>query len=151
MNRLKLLKISVVVLVLINLILVAIVFIGGKHHPPRHHNEKQIIIERLDLNNDQVDIFEYSIEQHIHAIRAQEKELKRLKKELYLTLKSDDVEREKELLEELMKVKKKIEKIHLKHFKEIKGLCTEEQLPKFDALTEDLARIFAPHPPRPKR
>ncbi|MCT4580870.1 MAG: hypothetical protein N4A35_05575 [Flavobacteriales bacterium] len=151
MNRLKLLKISVVVLVLINLILVVIVFIGGKHHPPRHHQEKQIIIERLGFNNDQVDLFEYSIEQHIQAIRAQEKELKRLKKELYLTLKSDDTAREKELLEELMLVKKEIEGLHLKHFKEIKNLCTAEQLPKFDELAEDLAHIFAPHPPRPKR
>lgn len=151
MNRLKLLKISVVVLVIINLILVTVVFIGGKHHPPRHHNEKQIIIERLGLNNDQIDIFEYSIEQHIHAIQKQEKELKRLKKELYLTLKTDDVGREKELLKELMVVKKEIESIHLNHFKEIKSLCTDEQLPKFDVLTEDLAKIFAPHPPRPKR
>lgn len=150
MNKLKLLKISVVILIIINVILISVVYIGSSRHPKRH-NEKQIIIDRLELKNDQIDLFEHSIEEHIKTIRIQEERLNELKKELYLTLKSDESIKEEELLKELRLVKNEIELIHLKHFKDIKNLCTEEQLPKYNKLTEELARIFAPHPSRPKR
>ncbi|MDN3675870.1 hypothetical protein QWY90_00745 [Flavobacterium paronense] len=43
-----------------------------------------------------------------------------------------------------------MKKTHFKHFVDIKKLCHKDQMEDFNELTEDLGRIFAPKPRRPR-
>lgn len=38
--------------------------------------------------------------------------------------------------------------MHFKHFEDIKALCMKDQLDDYNSLTKQLARLFAPPPPK---
>ena len=49
----------------------------------------------------------------------------------------------------IAEVQRNIEKIHFDHFKDIKKLCTKDQMQAFDSLSKELAEIFSL--PRPHK
>lgn len=56
------------------------------------------------------------------------------------------------LIQNINACQAKIERIHYEHFIAIKNICRDDQLPAFEELTIDLAKLFSPpHPPRHKR
>ena len=156
MNKTKLLSVLVAVLLALNLLLVGFMFfrtdkgvITEQHSD--HVQPKVVIIKKLHFNNDQIDKYQLLINAHRAQIRATEDKIKNLKNKLYALLKSDAINEnvKNELIDSLIVCQKHIELTHFNHFQDIKALCNKAQLSQFNALTEELSKLF-PRRQKPK-
>lgn len=139
MTKIKILTISVICLAILNIVLVTSVLIG---RPPRHKEPRYLIINMLDFDANQILKYESLIKKHSDLIAKEEVELKKSKQELYLTIKSNDTEKEAELLKEILDIQTNIELINLNHFKDIKSVCKPEQIVYYNSLIEELPHLF---------
>lgn len=148
MEKSKLLALCVIALILLNLGLLAFMF----NRPGRHHQRnREIIIERLHLDQNQIQQYDELIVWHQREIRKIEDNMRQTKNKLYLQLPDTPNENTKDsLINAIADDQKKIERTHFKHFADIRKLCRKEQLPAFDALTQELAQLFSrPQGPPP--
>ena len=159
MSKLKLLSIGVIGLLLVNMGIVVFLFMKKPPHPPggRHpmaqEGPKNIIIERLHFDKEQVEQYEKLIAVHQASIRTTDDSIRMVKNDLYQTLNNESFTGKDSLLARLNILQNQIEGIHYTHFAQLKRLCKPAQLNAFNALTKDLARFFAPGkkgPPPPK-
>jgi len=133
-----------------NLILVAFIFFRPPGHPP-HKEPREVIIEKLNFNETQIAEYDVLIGVHQNDVRENEKEIIRRKNELYGTLASTAKGNYSDsLMNELGKLQSAMEQIHYSHFKDIRDLCTDAQMPAFDELTGELASLFK-FPMKPER
>lgn len=153
MNKTKFLYIVLGLLVISNLILAYFVFEIRSHrnHPVK---PKDIIIERLKFNPSQIEKYDEYILIQRRNVRELKSEIRELKSELYsqLSLNQNDTTINSIMLE-ISERQQELERSHYNHFLEIKSICTKEQLPLFEDLSEDLVEIFQfdrrpPPPPR---
>jgi len=150
MNKLRLLSIIAICLFISNLVLLCFLFLNKPLS--RHQGPRNIIIERLEFNKEQIEKYDLSIKRHRKAIRETEEQIHRLKNELYRTLNSNsDTLQRAVLIAQLGEMQMNIEKTHIHHFKEIKAICNPEQLDNFENLTSEIATLFAKGPKRDKR
>lgn len=159
MSKLKLLSIGVIGLLVINIAVVGLLLMKKPPHPPgerngmRQEGPKNIIIERLHFDKDQIAQYEKLIDEHQSAIRTTDDSIRMTKNDLYQTLNNESFADKDSLLARLSLLKKQIELIHYNHFTQLKKLCKPNQLNAFNDLTKDLARFFAPRkkgPPPPQ-
>ncbi len=151
MNKIKIITVFAVGMLISNLFLVGFIATRRPHPPgPEFENgPKCEIIRRLDFSSAQVQAYEKLIEWHRGEIDKADRNIMRLKNELYQTFNDADAQKKDSLMIEINKQQLAIENIHYKHFTDISKLCTSEQKPKFEALTHDLAEYF--HPGRRQR
>lgn len=150
MNKVKLLSIISIGLLISNLALVGFI-VFGKHRPGPHEGPRNLIIESLHFDAKQVEVYDQLIQEHRQEIRQSDEKLRGLKNELYKGLASNaSAATNDSLINEIGKVQNHIETTHLSHFEAIKKLCKPNQMEDFNALTGELAKLFAPHP-HPKR
>lgn len=157
MSKLKLLTIAVIGLLLINLGIIAWLFL---QKPPAHEGRpsggegpKLIIIERLHFDETQVAAYETLIKAHQSAIHHTEDSIRITKNQLYATLTIEGHAGKDSLITKLSDLQQQIEEIHYNHFTDIRKLCKPDQLGDFNRLTDDLARFFnqgKKRPPPPK-
>ena len=147
MSKIRFLTLAVALLILLNLGTLAFFLMGRKPPHQSHEGPKKIIIERLRFQPDQVAAYEKLIGQHRSAIQEKEQEMAAAKKQLYALLKQDSFPQKEAFVAQINQAQQAIEQIHFNHFFELKALCTPEQQPLFDALTEDLAAYFGPQRP----
>jgi len=157
MTKIKLLTIAVIGLLFINIGILAFLFLHKPVPPPdrpmRGEGPKNIIIERLHFDKEQVAQYEKLIEQHQQSLRELDGQIRMIKNQLYSTLANNSNTGKDSLQAKLGEIQKQIEAAHYNHFNEIKKLCKPEQLENFNALTQDLAKFFAPGknlPPPPR-
>lgn len=150
MNKNRLFIALIVLLLTANVVLLIFAF-GDRHrHPPRHNGPKEKIVRRLKFDEKQSAQFEALVQEHRHALHAQDDSIMHLRRELYLALKTSDAALNDSLLNELAKQQIRIEKIHFMHFKSLRALCRPDQLPAFDSFVPELSSIFnRPGPPPP--
>jgi hypothetical protein len=149
MSKVRILTITTIGLLLLNIAMVVFFFLG---RPPRPDFEgpKTEIIEKLAFDNTQIEAYEKLINSHKSNIVELDEKMKVLKQELYLLLGTDasDLERN-EGIQKIIELQKEVELIHYNHFSDIKKLCKGEQIEKFNELSKELAQLFAPKgPPR---
>jgi len=153
MDKIKLLTISVIVLLVLNVgTLGSLLFSGPKHRPDFDHKRPQeIIIERLHLNQKQQKEYQKLIRWHRGTIDSLDDQIRNTKNRLYLQLLKTnvDVVAKDSLIAVLAASQRQIEETHFKHFEDIKKLCKPEQLEDYYDLTQELSRIFS-KPPRPR-
>ena len=108
---------------------------------------REIVIERLHFDKNQIVAYEEIIEIHKKTIRDLDKSIRATKNELYQLLNSDKIDstQKDRLLLELASYQKQIETTHFNHFLDIKKICKKEQLVDYKTLTEELGSIFAPN------
>jgi protein CpxP len=145
MSKVKILTIASVCLLLINFVLIGFILLA-----PHHYNErigpKNLIINKLELDDRQIQQYEKIIMDHRNDVNATHQTISLLKKELYQTLKQDGDSSKKELLfQNISATQKKMEKVHWNHFIELKALCKDNQLKDFDELANELAVLFTPY------
>ncbi|MBE7171967.1 MAG: periplasmic heavy metal sensor [Williamsia sp.] len=158
MNKTNLLSVAVIGLLIINLGLLGFFFFHKPLPPPgmlpeRGDGPKNIIIEKLHFDKEQVQQYEVLIDQHFTTIAGLEQEIRHTKNKLYATLQTAAPPDKDSLLNRLEALQKQIELVHYNHFTQIRQLCREDQLVYFNALTKDLAAFFTPQknlPPPPK-
>ena len=105
---------------------------------------KNMIIEKLDFAPDQIIVYDKMIAKHQTEIRSVNDQINQVKNKLYGSLKGDDQTEKDSLINELGSLQRRIETIHYNHFLALKKLCTGPQRQKFNELTSELARHFAP-------
>lgn len=155
MSKTKILTIFSISMLIINGALLTFMMMKPHHghHPGPHHNgPRDIIIHKLDLNEEQVVLYDNMIKLHQEAIKKEDQRIRELKRALYQSLGKDNEQSNEEgLLTQLSRTQQEIERLHLEHFKQLKALCKGDQIQKFNELSGELAKLFAPHPPKPKQ
>ncbi|MBP9211379.1 MAG: periplasmic heavy metal sensor [Bacteroidetes bacterium] len=147
MNRSSLLTTAVVVLMVMNIALIIFMFVTKPPHPEGPGGPgrpKQIIIERLRLDREQVERYEALIEQHRNTIRETSERVEGVRRELYATLSSPDAAKEDSLTAVLGTLLQSIERAHFDHVLAVKGLCRPDQMKEFDAFSRELVELFSP-------
>lgn len=156
MEKTKLLTIAVIGLLLINIGTLGFLLLNGKEHRPPHEDgrpePKEIIIEKLHFDAAQQKEYDNLIRWHRGEITRLDGNIRQAKNELYAQLSQADVQAKVKdsLIAVINSNQKQIEATHFKHFEDIKKLCHKDQMDDFDALTEELSRIFAPKPHGPR-
>lgn len=156
MEKTKLLTVAVIGLLIINFgTLGFLILAGPKGHRPPHDGPgepKEVIIDKLHFDAAQQKEYAKLIEWHHGEIERLDGNIRKAKNELYsqLSQAQTDIKTKDSLITVINATQKQIEETHFKHFEDIKKLCHKEQLEDFNALTEELSRIFAPKPHGPR-
>ncbi len=150
MTKSKLLTIAVVLLLAVNLLQLWIVATphGGRRMP---EGPKDIIIEKLGFDKEQQQRYLEMIRWHRTQIREREEQILSVKKALYATLNDSTAAGSKDsLLHELGQLQTQIERVHYRHFEDIKSICRPEQMERYEAFTREIDQLFGP-PERQRR
>lgn len=148
MSKSKLLTFAVIVLFLINIITLSFFIfkkeksdnMRGKRPMPR-----EIIIKKLHFDEEQTEQYVALINTHRDSISKIDDQIKMYKNGLYNELsKTDNQNVIDNLFVQIAAAQTSIEKLHYNHFLDIKKLCKPEQLEDYNALTNELAKIFGP-------
>lgn len=160
MEKTKLLTITVIGLLLLNLGTLGFLFLNGtqEQRPPRkgtegRPNPREVIIDRLGFDSHQQKEYDKIIDWHKSEIKRLDSDIREAKNELYALLKQSQVdEKIKNSLITVINVnQKQIEETHFKHFTDIKKICHPDQIDDYNDLTKHLGRIFSTKkPPRPR-
>ena len=151
MNKIKLLTIGVIGLLLLNLVLMGMMYMHrpiGPRPGDRHMKDdgpKQLIIDRLHLSDDQVKQYDILIDQHQASINELDSKIKTAKHDLYATLSDPTYAGADSILQRLNEWHSQIEKLHYDHFKSVREICSEDQMPAYNRLTTELAHLFQPN------
>lgn len=152
MNKTKVLVFAVIVLVALNFGILGFLFLSKNNDGPRGRKmPREIVIEKLHFNENQIEAYDKTIKIHQEDIRNLDDSIRSTKNELYQLLNSDTIDsvQKDSLFLKLANYQKQIENTHFNHFLEIKKLCKKVQLSDYENLTEELSKLFS-HPRRPK-
>jgi len=150
MSKIKLLTIAVIGLLIMNLATVTFLLFRTPQHradgrlPMEQGGPKNIIINKLKFDKEQVTLYESLIEQHQVAIKMFNDSIKTAKNNLYHLLTEENTASKDSAVAKLGFLQKQIELTHYNHFAAIRAICKPNQLQAFNNLTKELARYFAP-------
>lgn len=158
MNKVKLYGGLVIALLLLNFGLVGFFFYNQKSEP-EFKKPKEHIITKLEFTNEQIVEYESTIEAHKSAVNNKEKEISKLRNDLFHCLKNDEHEKANNIRKKFGRAHEEMEQIHYNHFMKIKSICKEDQLDEFDELLDEISGMFrggkpphhppnGPHPPK---
>ena len=160
MEKTKLLTISVIGLLLLNLGTLGFLFMNGTKEQRLPHNRpggrpspREIIIHKLHFDTNQQKEYDKIIDWHRGEIRQLEKKIHEAKDKLYSELIQPkvNVKTKDSLMTLLASYQKQIEETHFKHFSGIKMICHPNQMVYYNELTEELSRLFSrSKPPIPR-
>jgi len=151
MNKVRLLSIISIGLLVSNILIVMLLFFKNDK-PPMHHGPRNIIIEKLQFDEQQIIAYDQLIQWHRAEINKNEQEMMKIKNQLYALLnENENLEKKDSLIHELSLAQKQIESVHFKHFMDIKQMCKPEQQEAFIELSKEIASLFAPPHPKGKR
>ncbi len=153
MTKQRFLAIAVIVLLLLNSITVALLL--RVHHrpdgPPPEDRPRLMVIERLGLDEGQVERYEALIAQHRAAIEEKDATIRTARTALFMDLREGTNAHRDSLIAVVTQQQASVERIHYDHFADVRALCRPDQQPKFDALIGELASFFGAHRPRGPR
>lgn len=110
----------------------------------RKDGPKDIVIEKLHFDKEQIKSYEVYIQRHRKAIIDNEAVMNKLRSDLFEQLKYQrDVHNVDTLISKIAKQQYVVEKINFNHFLEIKRLCKPSQQKDFDALTNEISNLFS--------
>ena len=136
-------------LLISNILLVGFLINKSYNHPVRKL-PKTLIINRLKLNDHQIELYENLIKNHRNAINPTRNKIQKNKKLLYKGL-NNNVKINDSIFSIIKDLNNKIELINYNHFIDIRNICDDSQLKLFNEVSKDLHRIFSKKPPRPRK
>ena len=145
MNKTKLLSFAVIALLLLNFGILVFLFLSKDKDGPRGRKmPREIVIEKLHFNDNQIIEYDKKIKIHRETITTLDDSIKVVKNELYqlLNFETVDLVKKDSLYSKLANYQKQVETTHFNHFLEIKAICKKEQLADYKTLTEELSKIF---------
>lgn len=146
MKKTKLLEFTVIALFILNFGILGFLFLHKDNDGPRDRKmPREIVIEKLHFNKNQVEKYDNVIRKHRQNIRIIDDSIRKTRNELYqlLNFKTVDTLKRDILYLKFSSFQKQIETTHFNHFIEIKNICKENQLQDFDNLTKELSKIFS--------
>jgi hypothetical protein len=159
MDKIKLLTYSVIGLLLLNVGIIVFLFFSRPNRNPEgnQRRHKEFISEKLHFDANQNEKYESIIPIYKDKIDSLDAINRKLKSGLYSQLKLQVVNSaiKDSIITLFLANQKQIEELHFKHFLDIKNICKASQLQYFNALTQELGKMFSnqnskPHPPREK-
>lgn len=140
MNKMKFLIAVIIALVISNII---ILFLLIKEHS-QEGGPKNIIIDKLHFDKEQVNNYETYIQQHRRSINDNEALMNKLRSDLYKQLKNQqDSTIIDSMIFKIAMQQSVAEHINYNHFLEIKKMCKPNQKKDFDELTNEIAQLFS--------
>lgn len=151
-------KIVISLLLLINIGILAFLWIDRRNERsmsrPPHMGPPpppdRMIIERLDLNDKQVDQFEELKHEHHSQMVTIQQQSAQFHKDLFLLLKTSTVDTayRDSILHQLQILDTRKELATFDHFQKLRGILEPQQQANFDEFVEELSRrLLAPLPP----
>jgi periplasmic protein CpxP/Spy len=148
MNKNRFYQIVIAALLMLNIVLLFLHF----NRPERPVRPRNIIIERLHFDKNQIEKYEALIDKHHELVMTNEVEINKVKDELYQQLiQPYDSLKVDSLSKNMADLQKKAEMMNFRHFQDIKKICKSEQLPYFEKLTNELTRLFSRKKPEPQK
>lgn len=126
-------------LLISNMLLVAFILLKKA---PQHSGPRNLIIERLKFDENQIQQYDELISQHRRQIREKRHEMTDLKTHYYSLLKTNQQKKGDSIINEIGKLSMETEKINYKHFQGIKRICRPDQIKNFDNLIDDFGNLF---------
>lgn len=157
MKTIKVYKIGLAAMVILNIVLVSL-FVQDR--PPRRPNRASSpvmarIIDQLQLDEKQQERFAEMAKTHQETLRRLQRMQKELVREYLAHLKEVEIpeEAENRLLDQIQALEVKKVQLTYNHLNELKGICSPSQSQRFAALVDELSesllsREKAPPPPR---
>ena len=147
MDKIKLLTYSVIGLLLLNVGIICFLLFSRPNRNPEgnHRRPKEIISEKLHFDAKQIEKYETIIPIYKDKIDSLDAKNREIKSELYSQLKLPVVNTivKDSLITLFLANQKQIEQLHFKHFQDIKSICKASQLQDFNALTQELGKMFS--------
>jgi len=143
MNKTKFFGGLAIIMVCLNLVLIFFILKGRPHHFAQLNGPKELIVEKLDFSKSQADEYFALIENHQLKVKTLNQEINERRSALFALLKSDNDSTEvSEIIMDIAALQAEIEKVNYAHFKDVKKICTQEQLANFNKLTDELVHMF---------
>ena len=136
-------KLVILFLVLSNAIALGFLFFNNKTHsqPPK---PMEVIVEKLQFDENQQQEFTKLVRVHRKDVKSKHQSIVRLKNDMYQGLKKEIPVVNDSLLNLVVNSMKELERIHYKHFMDIKNLCDSSQRTNFNELADNLGFLFQP-------
>jgi len=157
MESARFLKITIVVLLLINISTLVFMWYSKQNHP--HHmppppnggpgNTSEFLIRELNLDENQQKQFFEMRDKHreaVHEIQEKSGPMHHRFFELLKKVPADSVAA-LQLADSMSMCQKQIELLTFNHFKKVREICNAQQQTKFDGVIQDALRMMAPKPP----
>lgn len=156
MSKQKILVVSVVLLIIINLATLSFMWFS-KHHRGEHfkrkeaHSGEMILERRLKLNDEQVEAFSKAREEHFEKTDRIIASIHEQRRELNNAISTQQPESEvKEIISAIGKSTVQLEELNFTHMRQLRALCDENQQKKFDVLIRKILEK-GPHFKKRKR
>ena len=150
MKKTNFLKLTLIGLLLLNLSTLSFIFFKyNKSDENRKSNKPdQLIINKLAFNKEQENIYKKLIQNHRQQINIIQETILNYKNNLYTKLKNNSSSKTQidSLITKINKQQKNIELINYNHFLDIKGICSQKQIPAYNELVNELTLIFSNQP-----
>lgn len=147
----KMYKTGFFVLLVINIALV-ILFVSGPKPPPQESGIKDEISRELGFTEEQKVMFDQMAINHREAIRELENKERELVRSLFEELALENTPGDKEeLLHKIVQLERDKIAITYNHFEELKGICNEEQLTKFNRVIEQVVPLLTNSSAKPMK
>ena len=157
-SSVKIWKWLVIVLVIINIALLATIWMkprfGGPHEhtPPLNGGPREMIIHELNFNKQQIKQFDVLVSEHRNSIKELREQGKDLRTNLFDLLKTDVIDsvKVKEATSAIGANQIAIESSTFSHFEKVRKICDEGQKKKFDEIIQTITHMMAgPQGPPP--
>ncbi len=117
--------------------------------PPRPESRNSFLVDELGLTGEQLNRFDTLKKKHHKEVLKITQQTKELKDGLFECIKTGDDAKAKEFAGRLAENNKAMELLTYEHFKEVRGICNEEQKVKFDRILIELVRGLEAQSPPP--
>jgi periplasmic protein CpxP/Spy len=146
------LQITIGVLVLINIVLVVVLFQRSSAHPEHPlppGGPRKMMEQRMQFDAQQSAKFDVLIKEHQAALKMVRDSITFHRKALSALLKlpAQDSVAVNDHTRRIGTLQTQLELINHEHFREVRALCTSEQLPAFNNLIEEVSGIISHSPP----
>ena len=150
MKKTNFLKLTLIGLLLLNLSTLSFIILkDNKSDENRKRNKPdQLIINKLEFNTDQENSYKKLIQKHSQQINIIQETILNYKNNLYKKLKNNSSSKDQidSLITKINEQQKNIELINYNHFLDIKGICSQKQIPAYNELVNELTLIFSNQP-----
>ncbi len=150
MKKTNFLKLTLIGLLLLNLSTLSFIFFKyNKSDENRKSNKPdQLIINKLAFNKEQENSYKILIQKHRQQINIIQETILNYKNNLYTKLKNNSSSKTQtdSLISKINEQQKNIELINYNHFLDIKGICSQKQIPAYNELVNELTLIFSNQP-----
>ncbi len=155
MENARFLKISIIILLLINIGTLSYLWMGKQQVPPQGgpHGGPDVftfLCNELKLDDQQVRQYEELRDEHHQSVENIQHHSRQLREQFFDMLHSNtDSSTVKKISDSIAATQEQIELVTFYHFKKVRNILRPDQQKRFDEVIQEATRMMAPGPPPP--